>query len=152
MDYKRTAVFISYNHKDARYLNELRTQLAFYERSGAVSVWDDTRILPGAKWREEIDKAISTAKVAILLVSADFLASDFIASNELPPLLKAAEHEGTTILCVILRSCVFNDTELAQFQAVNPPSVPLSNMSPGKRDAVWKRLAERVKGILGAES
>jgi internalin A len=144
----RTGVFISYSRNDKRYLEELHAQLAFYVRSGLVNAWDDTKILPGVKWHDEIDKAIQAAKVAILLVSADFLASDFIARKELPPLLKAAAHEGTTILCVILRPCVFSDTELAQYQTVNAPSNPLSTMSRGKRDAVWREVATRVKDIL----
>ncbi|HEV2662971.1 MAG TPA: toll/interleukin-1 receptor domain-containing protein [Ktedonobacteraceae bacterium] len=147
----RTGVFISYSRNDKRYLEELHAQLAFYIRSGLINAWDDTNILPGAKWHDEINKAIQAAKVAVLLVSADFLASDFIARKELPPLLQAAEHEGTTILCVILRPCVFSDTELAQYQTVNAPSNPLSSMSRGKRDAVWRDVATRVKDILLAK-
>jgi hypothetical protein len=65
-------------------------------------------------------------KVAILLVSADFLASKFIAENELPPLLAAAQMEGAVILPVILSACPYEDTELAKFQAVNSLSKPLS--------------------------
>ena len=64
---------------------------------------------------------------AVLLVSADFLASDFIADNELPPLLVAAENEGVIILPVIVSPCLFtNVPALARFQAVNLPSKPLS--------------------------
>lgn len=144
----RTGVFISYSRNDKRYLEELHAQLAFYIRSGLVNAWDDTNILPGAKWHDEINKAIQAAKVAVLLVSADFLASDFIARKELPPLLQAVEHDGTTILCVILRPCLFSDTELAQYQTINAPSNPLSNMSRGKRDAVWREVATQIKDIL----
>ena len=105
-------------------------------------------ILPGAKWYEDITNALQSAKVAILLVSADFLASDFVARKEVSPLLKSAEQKGLKILSVILRPCAFLDTELAQFQAVNTPSGPLSSMRPGERDEVWRGVAARVKKLL----
>jgi nucleoside phosphorylase len=146
--FPRTSAFISYSHKDKRYLDELNVHLAYYVRMGTVDVWDDTKIPPGAKWREEIEKAIQFAKVAVLLVSAEFLASDFIATNELPPLLTAAEQEGATILSVILRPCAFKDTKLARFQAVNIPSNPLSSMDRGKREQVWSRVVELIKDSL----
>jgi TIR domain len=144
----RTSAFISYSHKDKKYLDELHTHLAHYVRMGIIDCWDDTKISPGAKWHDEIKKALQSAKFAVLLVSADFLASDFIAANELPPLLAAAEQEGATILPIILRPCVFKDTELAHFQAVNAPSHPLSGMTRGKRDEVWARVAELIKDAL----
>lgn len=94
----RTKVFISYSHSDVRYLKQLQTHLAYYERIGLIDVWDDTKLLPGAVWHEEIEKVIQQTKVAILLVSAAFLAPRFIAENELPPLLAAAQTEGVQSL------------------------------------------------------
>jgi TIR domain-containing protein len=143
-----TDVFIGYSHKDKRFLNELRTHLAQHVRSGVVNAWDDTMILPGVQWREEITNALQSAKVAILLVSADFLASDFVARKEIPALLKSAEQEGLKILSVILRPCAFLDTELAQFQAVNTPSNPLSSMKPGGRDNIWTSVTVSVRKLL----
>ncbi len=141
---ERTKVFISYSHKDTKHLDRLHTHLAHYERIGVVDYWDDTKISPGAEWKEEIKKALQSTKVAILLVSADFLASKFISENELPPLLSAAKANGAIILPVILSPCVFEASSLFQFQAVNPPSKPLSKMSRHEKEETWLKIARVI--------
>lgn len=148
---RRTKIFISYSHQDAAWLERLQVHLRPLERDSGADVWADTKIQSGARWREEIERALESAAVAILLVSADFLGSDFIARNELPPLLKAAEEEGAVILPIILSHSGFMRHEaLSQFQAFNDPSKPLLNMSRGKQEAVLEKVAERIAGLLGA--
>lgn len=144
----RYQAFISYSRQDKRSLEELHAHLDHYALSQMMDYWDDTKIPPGARWKEEIQKALKSAAVAILLVSPEFLASGFIVRNELPPLLKAAKEEGVPIFCVILRPCLFAESRLSEFQTINPPSTPLSNMSRGKRDAIWVTLAKIVKNHL----
>src|SRR2546421_13107936 len=91
---KRTKVFISYSHKDVKWLERLKVHLRPLIREQEIEIWDDTMIALGSTWQKDIQRAIASAKVAILLISADFEASDFIAANELPPLLKAAQSDG----------------------------------------------------------
>jgi hypothetical protein len=64
------------------------------ERVGKLDIWDDQRIIPGMKWKDEIDAALRQCKIAILLISSEFLASDFILDEELPKMLQAAESGG----------------------------------------------------------
>lgn len=142
----RTKVFVSYSHADEKWLRMFQVHIAPLERSGVVDRWDDTKIAPGKKWRKEIAQAIQSAKVAILLISAYFMASEFIAENELPPLLEAAEHDGAVILPVIISPCVMGN--LAAFQAVNSPSKPLVDLSRGDRDRVWVKLVEAITAAL----
>jgi hypothetical protein len=149
---KRDRVFISYSHKDQRWLKRLQVHLKPLEQSGVVTRWDDTMIDAGQNWRDQISQALAAAKVAILLISADFLASDFISTNELPPLLAAAESEGATILPVIISPCRFTQIpHLAQFQAVNQPSQPLITLSKGRQEAIFVKVSETVEKALSDE-
>jgi WD40 repeat protein len=144
----RTKAFISYSHADKKYLERLSIHLEYYKREWKLDIWSDQRIHPGADWKDEIRVAIASAKVAILLVSADFLASKFIADNELPPLLEAAKRDGLVIFPIILSPCAFEDSRLASYQAINSPSDPLRGMSYSKREATWKKLAKQVAVTL----
>jgi internalin A len=80
-------VFISYSHEDKKLKDQLRKHLKVVERFHSVVVWTDNEVLPGAKWRDEIEKAMTSSDVALLLVSASFLASEFIDNDEIPTLL-----------------------------------------------------------------
>src|SRR5947207_2701408 len=141
----RTKVFISYSHKDAKYLDQLVEHLAYYERNNLIDSWSDKRIASGEQWREEIRRAIAATKVAVLLISPSFSASKFIAENELPPLLDAAEKEGAIILPVIVRPSNFEDTELSRFQTVNIPSMPLAKMKGYQRDDLWAKVVRDIQ-------
>jgi hypothetical protein len=148
---KPLQVFISYSHADRHWLERLQVHLSPLGEGYDVDMWDDTRLRPGSRWREEIRVAVEKADVAILLVSADFLASDFIRRNELPPLLQAAEEEGLRVLPVILCPSFFLKTpELSRFTAVNDPATPVISMPPGDREAVFLSVAEAVLESVSA--
>jgi hypothetical protein len=144
----RTTVFVSYSHKDRKYLERLQVHLKDLERKGMIDLWSDTKITPGANWREEVRSAIEAAAVAVLLVSADFLASQFIAENELPPLLKSAKTRGTVILPIILSPCGFDFSPLSQFQAANDPSKPLTIMNSHQKEELWDKVAKIIREAI----
>lgn len=147
----RNKVFVSYSHEDKEFLKEIKKH--FKPFLSKIDFWDDSRIQPGQKWKEEIRKAISQTKVAILLVSANFLASDFISTDELPPLLKAAQEEGAVILIMILRPCLFEEfPELNQYQAMNAPTEPVVKLDSVEQQELYVNLVRQTKRILEEQS
>lgn len=143
----RNGVFVSYAHIDSEYLNDVKRH--FKPFLNQLDFWDDTKILVGSIWKDEIANAIDRAKVAILLVSTDFFGSDFISSNELPRLLELAEKEGTVILTVILKPCLFEEfNEINQYQAMNSPNNPVSKMDENEKEELYVNLVRQTKRIL----
>ncbi len=139
---QRQGVFISYSHSDEKWLVRLRSLLK--PALGTETIWDDTMISPGAAWSIEIETAIATARVAVLLVTPAYLSSTFIASEELPRIIERQTKEGLTILWVAVEPALFQHTPLWAIQAANDPSSPLSSMTRAKQDAALVLIAERI--------
>ena len=145
----RNKVFISYSHKDEKWLKRLDVHLKPLLRDENIDIWDDRRISAGSQWREEIQKALDGAKVAVLLISANFIASDFIINHELPALLNAAREDGAIILPIIIGVSRFSRyPALSKFQAINPPDKPLSKLTRPKQDEYLVRLSEEIERAI----
>ncbi len=147
MEVKRT-LFISYSHKDSKWLEELSKFLKGLEKQD-IALWDDRQIKASALWREEINKALAEAKAALLLISQDFLDSDFITQKELPFLLKKAEEEGLKIFWIPVRPSTVKHSPIADFQAaVDNPSIAIAKLRKTEREEqlvrIYEKLAEAV--------
>jgi hypothetical protein len=142
-------IFVSYSHHDKEFLQRLMVHLRPLEKARLIDAWADTKLKAGDRWKNEIEESLKQARVAILLVSADFLASDFIVDNELPPLLAKAESEGTRIIPVIIKPCRFTrDENLNRFHAINDPHLPLINLSQGEQEDIYDKISETVERSL----
>jgi internalin A len=138
-------VFMSYSRKDHEWLERFQTWLKPLERKGLLDIWDDTKIKAGAHWKDEIKKALASAKVAVLLVSQNFLASDFIIDHELQPLLDAAANEGLTILWVPISHSLFDETDIGSYQAAQDPKDPLDSLSNSELNRVMAKISKQIK-------
>jgi GTP-binding protein EngB required for normal cell division len=149
MQHSGKMVFLSYSHKDDRWVRYLRPHFKALEKTHGIDFWHDKRIEAGSDWRAEIVSAISACRVAILLVSADFLASDFIQLEELPRLLGEASARGVKILPLIVRPCDFSETPIIGcFQAFNDPLRPVAGLRPTDRERLFVKVVSAVKQAL----
>lgn len=144
----RDQVFISYSHRDRIWLEKLHDHLKPYVRNSKIKVWDDRKIQPGTKWRDEIETALQSAKVAVLLVSSNFLASDFIADNELPKLLEGAEKEGLRIIWIAVSFSAYRETQIQHYQAANDPDNPLDKLHPATVNEELVTICELIKSAM----
>ena len=136
-------MFISYTREDRAWVDRLQQMMKPLLRGGGqqIALWDDSQIEPGAKWRAAIETALAQAKVALLLVSDAFLASEFVMNEEVPKLLAAAEAEGVRVLWVSLSPCLVEHTAIGEYQAVLPLDHYLEELArPQQQRALPLRL------------
>ena len=137
-------LFISYSHKDEEWLVELKKWLSPLEKKDLIKIWDDKEIKAGEDWRNEIEKALNSAKAAVLLISQDFLTSEFITDIELPALLDAADKKGVKIFWIAVRPSIVEDTDIAKFQAVHKDP-PLIELDPSNREKEFLKIYNTIK-------
>ena len=147
----RDQIFISYSRENKRWLDMLEMYLKPLIASHKIKVWSDAQIEPGKDWRNEIDEALSTARVAVLLVSPEFLASDFINQVELPALLGAQEKRKLQILWVAVSPSGYMYTPIARFQATINPKEPLDSLTKAERGKALVEILEKIKEAYGLE-
>jgi class 3 adenylate cyclase len=144
----RDEVFISYSHKDRGWLERLQTMMQPLVARSKVKLWDDTRIKPGQNWKAELAHALKRAKVAVLLVSPDFLASEFIRNQELPALLRAAQSEGGTIFWIPLRPSLVEESGIADYQAPIDPARPLAILPRAEQQRSLAALCRQIAALV----
>jgi TIR domain len=142
-------VFVSYSHKDRRWLEALLLHLAPLQLAGLLEAWHDRKIGVGSDWLAAILSALGSARVAVLLVSPDFLGSEFILKEELPRLFAAQKQGRTVILPLLCRpSATGLVPDLHRIQVANPGLKPLSVMKSLEREKLFADVAMEIHRLL----
>lgn len=135
-------VFISYSHKDEALVDELDMHLASLKRRGLVTVWKDRAIEAGQEWKDAISAQMDGADIILLVVSAGFIASEFIWKVELGEAMKRHDARTARVIPVIAKPCDWHDMPFAKLQALPRDGKPVASWSD--RDTAWTDV---VKGI-----
>ena len=138
-------IFISYSHKDHKWRDTLEMHLKPFLNNTPIISWSDKQIAPGQKWLDQIKMAISKTRVAVLLVTPRFLASEFIINQELNEFLRKAETAGLKLLWIPVEACAFHETPLMDYQSIIPPDSPLASITAQKRAKVWVNICEKIR-------
>ena len=141
----RDQVFISYSHEDREWLERFQTALKPFVRNQAFEVWTDEQIKTGADWQMEIDQALNSTRVAVLLVTQNFLDSDYISNVELKHFIEESKKKNVVIFWVAVGYTAFEETPLISIQCANQPDKPLKSLSEAELDKTIIEICRKIK-------
>lgn len=141
-----TELFYSYSYRDERLRLELEKQLSLLGRQGLIHDWDNRKISAGAEWKNAIDEHINTAGIILLLISADFLASDYCYDVEMKRAMERHESGEARVIPVILRPCDWQTAPFGKLLALPRDGKPITAW--GSRDEGFLNVAEGVRSAV----
>jgi hypothetical protein len=139
-------VFIGYARSDRQFLNELYSALSFYEVSGELSIFFDTRAEPGTVWEPALMSKLEQAEIAILLVSNGFLSSRYCYQVELPIIRERHRRGECELAPVLVRQCLFEQSAVGVYQIIRPNNQAVDDHE--RRDPAWREVALALTALM----
>ncbi|NMH67197.1 DnaB-like helicase C-terminal domain-containing protein [Shewanella salipaludis] len=143
MENSSVSVFYSYSHKDEKLRDDLETHLSLLLRKGLISTWHDRCISAGQEWATEIDNNIRSADIILLLVSSDFIASEYCYGKELSIAIDNHEANKSIVIPIILRPTDWEDAPFAKLQALPADAKAVTSWS--NHDEAWLDVVKGIK-------
>lgn len=140
---KPVTAFISYSHVDAKLKTDLLTHLAPLKRLGLIDDWHDQEIKAGDEWEKAILTKLAKADLVLLLISADFIASEYCYTKELGKALERHTAKKATVIPVILRHCLWNELPFGKLQALPTGAKPVTSWD--NQDEALMKVAQGVR-------
>lgn len=140
-------LFFSYSHKDEDLRNELETHLALLRRQGIISSWHDRRIMAGSDFGQAISAELESAQIILLLISANFLASDYCFEKEMEKALEKHRDGSAVIVPVILHPCDWQSSPFGHLRAT-PTDGRAISMHANQQEAL-ACVAKDIREVAG---
>jgi TonB family protein len=139
-------IFYSYSHKDEELRNEINQHLSMLQRNGLIVGWHDRQIGAGDRWRDEIDSHVHSADIILLLISSDFLASDYCYGIEMKIALERHAKREAIVIPIILRPVDWSGAPFAHLQALPRDAKPLTTWP--NRDEALAGIAKSLREVV----
>jgi HEAT repeat protein len=136
-------LFFSYAHKDEPLRDELAKHLSLLKRQNIIIDWHDRNITAGTDWAQAIDHNLNTANIILLLISADFLASDYCYDKEMTRALEHHNQSTARVIPIILRPCDWHSAPFGKLQALPKDAKPVTQWSD--QDEAFTHIAQGIR-------
>ncbi|WP_447603046.1 toll/interleukin-1 receptor domain-containing protein [Nitrospira sp. Nam80] len=139
-------VFFSYSHEDEAYRNKLEKHLSTLKRQGLIATWHDRRIVAGQTFDDEIDERLEKARIILLLVSSDFLASDYCSEREMSRALERHHKNEARVIPVIVHPCDWKNSQLGKLRATPRDGKPVSKYA--HQDDAYMEIVDDLRSAI----
>lgn len=140
------SIFISYSHVDEAYKNKLEKHLSLMKRNNIITTWSDRKIIAGEEWDKRIKSELELSQIILLLVSVDFLDSDYCYDVEIKRAIERHEKGEAIVIPIILRKCDWQNTSFNKLQALPKDAKPVK--SHEDEDDAFYSIAEGIKNSV----
>lgn len=140
------AVFISYSHKDDRERIKLENHLQVLQKSGMIRTWTDRKIDAGEEWENQIDSNLNTSQIVLMLISSNFMASNYCYDMEMKAALKRHTTAHAIVIPIILRACLWQVAPFAKLQLLPKDGKPIQNFT--RKDDAYAAIAKAIWDII----
>lgn len=145
---KRNQIFISYSQQDREWLDRMLVILEPFRLRSGLQIWSDRSITTGEDVQSAMAEALRSTKVAVLFVTADYLADEALWKQQLSYFTEAAHKKELELIWVLVGKCLYEDTPLAGLKSANDPSQPLKALPPAEQEAALISIAKKIKVAL----
>ncbi len=139
-------IFFSYSHKDEELRDELANHLSMMKRQGVIAAWHDREITAGSNWAGVIDAHLNSAQVVLLLISSNFLASDYCYDIELGQAMERYKAGEAIVIPIILKPCDWTTAPFGKLQALPKNALPVTKWVD--RDEAFLNVAQGIRAAI----
>lgn len=139
-------VFYSFAEADAPFLEQFERHLSLLRHQGIITTWHQRQIIAGADWQAELDYHLNTASLIFLLISPDFLASDYQYGAELQRALQRHHDNEARVIPILLRACDWEEAPFGTLQAAPRNRKPVTSWR--NRDEAWTNVTQAIRQAL----
>jgi hypothetical protein len=142
---KPLKLFLSYSHKDESLKDQLDKHLTALKRSNKISVWNDRRLRGGEEWDDTIKEELQHADIILLLVSLDFIRSEYIWNYELNAAIERHKQGSCKVIPIFLSEGDYKDMPFEKLQGYPKDAIPVTSFPPGERDKIFLEIVNGLR-------